>query len=211
MTLGLPEDGEGRLTEQGADLVLKRKWDALLIGPGLGQSTGIDGFVSRIVQGYAGPIVIDADGLNSIARRKDFRGLDRAILTPHAGEFQRLMGKSADEPIVDRVGSACELQRRTGGVIILKGAGSVVVGPGFYHVNMTGNPGMATGGTGDVLAGMLVGLLGQGWSIFDAGRLAVHLHGRAGDIVAHEKGEISLIARDLLDAIPRAFIQYTAQ
>ena len=209
MTLALPEDDRGRVTQEAAEHVLDRPWDALLIGPGLGQSPGVDRFVRRIVQAFTGPIVIDADGLNSLARGGDLRGLSRSILTPHAGEFQRLVGKSADEPIVDRVGSACELQRRTGGVIILKGAGTVVVGPDDYRINTTGNPGMATGGTGDVLAGMLVGLLGQGWSAFDAGRLAVHLHGLAGDIAAREKGEISLMARDLLDAIPRAFIQYT--
>jgi NAD(P)H-hydrate epimerase len=211
MTLPLPDDADGRLKGSGVRLVLDRSWDALAIGPGLGQSPGVDHFVREILTHFRGPMVIDADALNALSRWKDCPAglLSQAILTPHAGEYQRLMEADTHLPIADRPAAAGQLQDRTGAVIVLKGAGTVIANAEKYRINSTGNPGLATGGTGDVLTGMLVGLLGQGWSTWEAGILGVHLHGRAGDIVAQEKGEISLIARDLLEAIPRAFIEQT--
>jgi NAD(P)H-hydrate epimerase len=210
MTLALPEDSSGMVTPQAASQLIATRWDAVAIGPGLGRSDGVDAFVHRLIEEYPGPMVIDADALFSLARwpRLQSRQLSRAILTPHGGEFQRLMGRPPQTPIGDRLQEVRTLQEQTSAVIVLKGADSIIAAAEHYRINTTGNPGMGTGGTGDVLTGVIVGLLGQGWSTYDAGCLGSHLHGLAGDIAAQEKGEISLIARDLLDTLPKAFIQY---
>ncbi|MBY0588915.1 NAD(P)H-hydrate dehydratase [bacterium] len=210
MTLPLPEDSAGRVTASAARIILSRPWDAIAIGPGLGRSHEVDSLMAETIQSVACPMVIDADGLFSLARSPFLlQGLlGHAILTPHLGEFQRLLGHDPEEPIDDPLSEVRFLQQQTQAVIVLKGHRSIVADRDHYRINTTGNPGMATGGTGDILTGILVGLLGQGWSTCNAARLGVHLHGMAGDIAATEKGEISLIARDLLESISKAFIQY---
>jgi NAD(P)H-hydrate epimerase len=151
--------------------------------------------------------VVDADALTALvghlAVLKEARG--PRLLTPHPGEAARLLGRSAAEVQADRLESARRLAGETGALVALKGAGTLVAGPGGeVAVNPTGNPGMATGGMGDVLAGLAGGLLAQGVAPEPALRAAVYLHGLAGDLVAGERGEAGLLAGDVADAIPGA-------
>ena len=154
------------------------------------------------------PMVVDADALNA------FRGKTKllvhvrsnAILTPHAAEFLRLFGGKKPSGDLQRKKRAKEVSRTHGFVVVLKGHHTVVVAPdGACYVNSTGNPGMATGGSGDVLTGVIAAMLGQGVDPFRAACFGVYLHGLAGDLAAREKGETSLIAGDILNALPQAF------
>jgi len=201
----------------------------LAAGPGL--STGSTAFnnawgklVAAFSQQAGVPVVLDADALNALAattsrtRRGASGGapLGNAVLTPHPGEMARLCSMSTADVQADRQRVAIELARRMSGnatrlnettrtVVVLKGAGTIVTDGHRLRVNKTGNPGMATGGSGDVLTGIIAALIGQGLSRFDASILGVHIHGRAGDIAAAELGEVSLVATDLIDALPAAF------
>ncbi len=157
------------------------------------------------------PLVVDADGLNAIAEEP--RVLSRLtlpiVVTPHPGEMGRIIRLSAQDVQRDRERIAKEFAVKYKVVVVLKGHRTVVSGfDGQVFINETGNPGMATGGCGDVLTGMIAGLLGQGLSLFDAARLGVYLHGLAGDMAAEEIGEVGLIASDVLDRIPEAIEQY---
>ncbi|HOX37060.1 MAG TPA: NAD(P)H-hydrate dehydratase [Candidatus Brocadiia bacterium] len=190
---------------------LCRASDAVAIGPGLGRHDETTMIVRELARSVAAPMVIDADGLNALAG--DVAAIDNAagprILTPHPGEMARLLGQSGPGEIQkDRRGAAAEFLRRHPGVLVLKGQGTIVSDGQQFFTNPTGNPGMATGGTGDVLAGCIAALAGQGMEPFDAARLGVFLHGLAGDLAADELGEDSLIATDLLDRLPGAFKRY---
>jgi NAD(P)H-hydrate epimerase len=151
--------------------------------------------------------VFDADGLNALAQQPDIltRGGGPRILTPHPGEFGRLVGKDNEMSTAERRDRAIDLAIRCNAVVVLKGHQTFVTDGHRSELNTTGNPGMATGGTGDVLTGLLVALLCQGLSPFDAAHLGTYLHGLAGDLAAAELGQVSLIARDLLDYLPAAF------
>lgn len=156
-------------------------------------------------------MVVDADGLNALTGRLEL--LERnhpTVITPHPGEFARLIGKSIAEVQQDRAGLAEHFAKEHGVVVVLKGHGTVISDGENTVLNDTGNPGMATGGTGDVLTGITVALIGQGLSAFDAARLAAHLHGDAGDLAAAELGQTCMIASDLLDFLPDAFSRYFA-
>jgi hydroxyethylthiazole kinase-like uncharacterized protein yjeF len=177
------------------------KFDALLIGPGLGRSEETAALVERLLKTCKAPLVLDADAL-CVAPGIIAKAKCPVVLTPHPGEFERLFGA----PVTDRWAQARSAADCTGKTIILKGAGTVIAQTGHkLAINMTGNPGMATGGSGDVLAGLLTGLLGQGMGTFTASMTAVYLHGLAGDIAAHDRTQSALIATDIIEALPDAF------
>lgn len=211
MTYPLPCDGEGLLDFASARGTLERlaeKADVLAIGPGLGQSDSILELVRWAVKSAAKPLVLDADALNALAR--DVRlldGLSRpAVITPHPGEFARLAGTTVKQVQAEREALAANLAARSKHLVVaVKGTGTLVTDGDRVYVNTTGNPGMATGGTGDVLTGVVAALLGQGLAAFEAAQLAVFTHGAAGDIARDHTGEVGLIAGDLVDALPDAF------
>lgn len=187
-----------------------KSFSAVLAGPGLTRHPDTKILVDRIVQDCSAPLALDADALNvfegrlnDLARRKV-----SLVITPHPGEMGRLLGRSAADVQASRLAATREAASRSRAVVVLKGAGTLVAEEGQpLQVNMTGNPGMATGGTGDVLAGLLAGLLAQGMQPFDAARASVFLHGRAGDDAATEKTEYCLTAGDIIKSLPYAFQQ----
>ncbi len=213
-TAPLPQDVGGRLGP-GADaelLALAEGNDVIALGPGLGQSPAVAAVVSVLLARARLPVVLDADGLN-VLRQQTERLRNRPaplILTPHPGEFARLAG--ADVPTVQahRPEMAVRFAADHGVVLILKGHGTLVTDGRRLYRNTTGNPGMATGGTGDVLTGLIAALVGQGLEPFAAAQLGVYLHGLAGDLARDDLGEESLIASDLLEYLPRAFRSYRA-
>lgn len=209
----LPETKEGSLSLQGLAEIAgtAERMDAVAIGPGLSQQAQTKELVRRLLPKIAKPLVLDADGLNALA--EDVQLLKKLalpiILTPHPGEMGRLIRQSSEEIQRDRERTAGAFAKLYNVVVVLKGHGTVVASyDGGLYVNETGNPGMASGGFGDVLTGMIAGLLGQKLSLFDAARLGVYLHGLAGDLAAKDRGEIGLIASDLVDRIPLAIRQY---
>lgn len=181
--------------------------DAVVIGPGVGRADGTVTFVRRLLAALAdATVVLDADGLFAVSPfRAEFARPKALVLTPHPGEFARLTGQEAPGTDAGREEQAAAFARAFGGVMLLKGAGTVVTdGDGAYR-NATGNPGMGTGGTGDVLTGVIAALIGQGLSTFDAAVLGAWVHGRAGDLGAAALGLTALTAPDLLDYLPAAF------
>ncbi|MEA1929222.1 MAG: NAD(P)H-hydrate dehydratase [Candidatus Auribacterota bacterium] len=207
MTLPLPETAAGTLSPDALSPILDfcRKADAVALGPGLSRNPETGELVKGLVQSCPVPLVIDADGLNLIA--DDLPVLQGfkpdLILTPHPGEFCRLTGLSKEELFADREGMARRFARENNLTLVLKGAGTLIASPdGPLRINLNGNPGMATGGTGDILTGLIAGFIVGGLSGIDAASLGVFVHGAAGDKAAEEVGEISLIASDLLKTIP---------
>ncbi|MEN6576104.1 MAG: NAD(P)H-hydrate dehydratase [Phycisphaerales bacterium] len=209
-TLPLAEDDEGRISGKalGAILNAAQDNDVVAIGPGMGQSTGLRTVVGTLLQQEGLRLLIDGDGLNNLSRLSDWPKKRTAdiVLTPHPGEMKRLWsGLFREEMPADRQQAAIRLAQTTGAVVALKGAGTVVTDGERMYVNTTGNPGMATAGSGDVLTGVVAALMGQGLSPLDATILGVYLHGLAGDIVARRLGQISLMATDIIEALPQAF------
>ncbi|MCI5690466.1 MAG: NAD(P)H-hydrate dehydratase [Clostridiales bacterium] len=186
--------------------------DGVLIGPGLGRSRKTDVRTCRLLQRVQTAVVLDADGINAVAEHIDVLDTRRGrvtVLTPHDGEFLRLTGGAPLGP--DREAAAAAFARAHGCVLVLKGHRTITAFPdGETFVNTTGNPGMAKGGSGDVLAGMLLSLLGQGLPPKQAVPAAVWLHGRAGDLAAEELGEYGMTPDDLLRQIPAAIRQTMA-
>lgn len=200
MTEGWPTPGGAW-----ADLLSGR--DAVVCGPGLGRGPEAVAAARALAAQVVLPLVIDADGLNALAGAAELLGPASGprVLTPHPGEMSRLVGRPVPEIQGDRLGSARDLAARSGAVVVLKGAGTVVAAPdGRACVNTTGGPILGTGGTGDVLAGLLGALLGQGLDPFSASRLGVFLHGLAGDRIAERIGPAGLLASELADEIPLA-------
>ena len=194
------------LTEDAAEKLSDKltSCDVCAIGPGLGKSAGAKKILSAVLQNSA-PCVIDADGLNILAEDMSLLKEHRCtvILTPHPGEMSRLTGKSIKEIEDDRTSAATELAARYRVYVVLKGHETVIAAPdGEVHVNNSGNGGMASGGMGDVLTGVIASLLGQKLSPFNAAALGTFIHGLAGDIAAEEKGEYGLIASDLIEKLP---------
>ena len=209
MVMPMAEDKAGRLSLQAAPALaqLLAKADACLIGPGLGRSEELDALVAALVDEARCPVVLDADGINAMAGHID-RLREAAcplILTPHDGEFLRLSPSAALPPadFDTRADRAMMLARRLGAVVLLKGYRTAITDGKRLYRNETGNPGMATGGSGDVLAGMLVSLLGQGLAPLEAAAAAAWLHGAAGDRCAAERGEYGMTPSDLIDAASR--------
>ncbi len=175
---------------------------AVVVGPGLGDTRATRALVARTLRARGVPVVLDADALNVLApMRAPFATRGPVVLTPHPGEAARLLGTTVAEVQRDRLGALRALCRRSRSVVVLKGARTLVGDGARWFENRTGNPGLATGGSGDVLAGLLGALLAQGMTPFDAAVLAVHVHGAAGDRVAAALGEAGLIASDLPLAI----------
>ncbi len=189
-------------------------FSAVLAGPGMTVHKQTRAVVDRILRKSRCPVVLDADALNVYAKEADiFRSSPcSVIITPHPGEMGRLMDCSADQVQSDRFGAATRAAEKTGSVVILKGAGTIVAANGRpLSVNMTGNPGMASGGMGDVLSGFLAGLVAQGVDPFDAARVAVYLHGRAGDNVALRSSQSGVTAGDVAEELPGVIRELTAR
>ncbi|VTS03837.1 NAD(P)H-hydrate dehydratase [Tuwongella immobilis] len=210
MTLPLPQDEFGCMAAT-AWAVLQphlQNCDILAIGPGLGRTASVQSILERIVREFAGRVIWDADalfGLAKISPEPLQQHSGEWILSPHSGEAGRLLQCDAATIEADRVAAIEQLVERYRATIILKGHRTLVADSTRLYENLTGNPGMATGGCGDVLTGILAGLwpvLGDPWSTASH---AVAVHGRAGDLAAESLGEISLSASDLLDTLPTAF------
>jgi ADP-dependent NAD(P)H-hydrate dehydratase len=210
MTTPLPEDAAGRIAATAYDQIIELASAATVVacGPGLGRSDELDRLVVRLYQGLSKPMVVDADALNALAHQPAALAHPggRRVLTPHPGEFARLIGKTLDGP--QRRKAAIELAGRCGIVLVLKGHRTLVTDGQRQYYNTTGNPGMATGGSGDSLTGLITALACQGLELYQAARLGVYLHGLAGDLAAKELGQVSLIASDLVRFLPRALVQY---
>lgn len=206
-------DDAGQLASESVRQVARaaEQCDVLAVGPGMAVGTGQQDIIRAALE-QTRPVVLDADGLNNLLSIDGWaeRRACPLVLTPHPGEFARLVGRKAAEVQADREALAVEAVRRWAGsaetplVCVLKGAATVVTDGTCVYVNDTGNPGMASGGSGDVLTGLLVALIGQGLAPFEAACLAVRIHGRAGDLAAEKLGELSLTAADLLDFLPAA-------
>jgi ADP-dependent NAD(P)H-hydrate dehydratase len=208
MTVPLPCDSVGALAAAAADLIqsLAQRMDVLACGPGLGQGPQVARVVRALYSSIARPMVVDADGLNALAA--DAHGLAGTggprVITPHPGEFQRLCGVD----LRDAAGQATRAQqvaREAGLVVVLKGHHTLVTDGRRSARNTTGNPGMATAGSGDVLTGIIAALVAQGLAAWEAARLGVHLHGLAGDIAARELTQAAMTARDLVQHLPQAW------
>ena len=207
MTMPLPETAPGMLGESSFDAIMELSADkrCLALGPGIGTAPDTVRLVQRIVQESPVAMVIDADGLNCLAGNIDIltRAKAPVILTPHPGEMERLTGTTAKTIQMDRIGHARGFAQRFGVHLVLKGARTVVAHPdGQVFVNPTGNPGMASGGTGDVLTGIIAGLIVQGCEAGVAARAGVYLHGAAADKLAETCGGYGYLATEIMDVIP---------
>lgn len=209
MTLPLPETKEYFLSLKSKDKILEfcKKCDAVAIGPGLGQNKETQKLVKELILKIKCPLILDADGINAlngdIKILKKRKG--RTIITPHPGEMSRLLGQEIkktknQENIVKKLAMETKI------IVCLKGYKTIVASPGGeVYINKTGNSGMASGGTGDVLTGIIASFVGQGMNDFSATVVSVYLHGLAGDIAAGKKGKFSLIASDIIEYLPDAF------
>lgn len=210
MTVPLPETPARTVALAALDALLElgSARDAVAIGPGLGLEAETQEVVRRLVRELARPMAIDADALTALAGHVDLLRSARGprCLTPHPGEMARMLGAKTEDVQRDRIETVREFSRRHGVHCVLKGATSVIGAPdGRVVLNPTGNPGMASGGTGDVLTGILGGFLARGMEAGAALRAAVYLHGLAGDLAAARFGEEALVAGDVVEALPQAF------
>ena len=198
----LPDAG-GRLSADAVPEILTRlpQMDAVLVGPGLGQSEGTLAVVRAVLEKAECPVVVDADGINVLSAHRDLlRGRKSpTILTPHDGEFARLGGVMGE----DRMAAAAALAEELGCVVLLKGHETCITDGTDGYINPTGNPGMAVGGSGDVLAGVITALLGAGLPPLEAAACGAWLHGAAGDRCAAELGQYGMLPTDMLSALPR--------
>jgi len=221
MTYPLPETKASTLSNKGRKEILKlcESHDVVALGPGLSQQSETRELILWLIKNIDRTMVIDADGLNALADNVNVlhKIKQNVVLTPHPGEMSRLTGlRSAKDVQKERLNTATQfvqsIQEKSGAekkiVLVLKGDKTIVTDYGKIYVNRTGNPGMATAGVGDVLTGIIVSLIGQGLDVFDASQLGVYIHGLAGDIAAKKKGELSMIASDIIDYLPDAFIKY---
>jgi hydroxyethylthiazole kinase-like uncharacterized protein yjeF len=217
-TVGLPETRRGTIARRALEqLGGPEEWaDVAVLGPGMSQESETADFIRRYVAAAKVPLVLDADGLNAFKDgkmtllQKKPRNMAR-VLTPHPGEMARLLGGTALDIQADREAAVTEAAQSSGAVVVLKGAGTLVCDGRRLYRNRTGNPGMATGGTGDVLSGVIGALIGQGLEPFDAACLGVYLHGLAGDLAAQALGQWSLIASDLITYLPQAFLRHASE
>jgi ADP-dependent NAD(P)H-hydrate dehydratase / NAD(P)H-hydrate epimerase len=223
MTLPLPETKGLSLATAASNKIIDfaKKADSVLIGPGLGQDSQTQKMILTLIRKIRLPMVIDADALNAVANSKVLHNTKKTtgiqlllkgtfdkpiIITPHPGEMKKLTGLDTYFINRNKKNVAKKFSREYNVTTVLKGYRTVVASPaGRTYINKTGNPGMATAGCGDVLAGMIAALTASGMEAFKAARLGVYVHGLAGDIAAENKGEISLRARDILNFLPEAF------
>ena len=208
MSVPLPAAAPGVFSADAVSeaLDLAERCETVAIGPGLSLEPPAQRFARDIVLLAPVPTVVDADGLNALHGR--VAELARAeaprVLTPHPGEAARLLDVEPSDVVRDREGAVMALAKRTGPIVVLKGSGTLVTDGERIFVNPTGNPGMATAGSGDVLTGVIASLLAQGMTPFDGAVLGVYLHGLAGDLAAGELGEHGMIASDILARLPLA-------
>ncbi len=211
MTAPVPCDRAGRIAYAARPLIVRlaSAVTAVACGPGLGCSLGLTALVAWLYQNLRQPLVVDADGLNALAARPEVLGHPGGprILTPHPGEFARLVGANR-VPVEQRETMAIDLARRSKAVVVLKGHRTLITDGHRWARNPTGNPGMATGGTGDVLTGLITSLVCQGFAAFESAQLGVYLHGLAGDLAVDHLGQESMTASDLVRFLPEAFLQY---
>ena len=208
--LPLSETSDGKISRTNIPRLLleAKKSTAVLLGCGLSVCDDTKALVKSFVENCTAPMVLDADALNCIADNPEILKKRKSdiIITPHPGEMGRLCGITAKEVNADRVDVALSFAKKYGVITVLKGSGTIIASPnGQALLNTTGNSGMATGGSGDVLAGMTAGLLAQGKSAFDCAAAAVYLHGLAGDFAAEKLGKISMLPSDIIDYIAQAF------
>ncbi len=215
LTIPLPEDADGRIAAEAQELLKDavEKADAIALGPGLGRSEGLGSLVRWLYTSVPNFLVLDADALNLLAQtpgilsdqpQSEIGNVPR-VLTPHPGEFARLIDRPISEIEENREALAVEFAEKHGVVLVLKGRNTIITDGERLAKNTSGNSGLATGGTGDVLTGLIASLLGQGLSAFDAAHLAVYTHGLAAELAAHELSEAGLIASDLPFYIARAW------
>ncbi len=208
LTLALPAGADGELSAEAAAVVLEaaKGKTSLAVGPGLGRTEGAQETIRNLVRHCPLPLVLDADGLNAFAGRLEVLREQPAptVLTPHPGEMGRLLGLSTAQVQADRLAAVRRAAALSGAVVVLKGHQSLIAGPETTWINPTGNPGMASGGSGDVLTGTIAALLAQGLEAAEAARVAVYLHGLAGDRAAARLGEVGLTASDLVAELPAA-------
>ena len=207
MTFPLPETGDGSLSLEAENEVLRlmEGKSAVALGPGLSTHKETTELVKRIVAQCPIPMVIDADGLNALAGDTGLLADRKAatVLTPHPGEMSRMSGLKTTEVQSDRVGSALRFVETHGCTLVLKGARTLIVEPdGRVYVNPTGNPALSSGGSGDVLTGLIGGFLARGWPMTESAVGAVYLHGLAADLLAEDMGQAGILAGELLDVIP---------
>ncbi|MDQ1329942.1 MAG: ADP-dependent NAD(P)H-hydrate dehydratase / NAD(P)H-hydrate epimerase [Thermodesulfobacteriota bacterium] len=207
MTCPLPENTEGFLSESSFDAIMHNLAGkkCLAVGPGLGTDSSTKKLVIKILRETSLPVILDADGLNLLAG--EIRLLKKlkipVIMTPHPGEMARLTGKNISDIQEDRISCARDFAAEFNVHLILKGAGTVIAHPdGRVFINPTGNPGMASGGMGDILTGIIAGLVAQGYPVEEAARIGVYLHGRAGDDLEESMGPFGFLASDVLKSIP---------
>lgn len=212
MTAGLAETVDGTVSHHARDHIVEllKKATALALGPGLSTHPETVEMVRQVLTVLDVPCVLDADGLNALAASGPERMLPLAsgvplVLTPHPGEMARLVGGTVEQVTADRIGTAEQAAGAWGCTVVLKGRPTVVAGDDQAYLNTTGNPGMATGGSGDALTGITAALLAQGYAPARAAAAAVYLHGLAGDHAADKKGETGLVAGDITHCLPRAF------
>ena len=207
MSIGCAADGDSFHGANARSLAHHCNWaDVVAIGPGMGQGSALDFIMSQLYPSVQVPMVVDADGLNALASGDDIdlsKHEGQRVLTPHPGEFCRLVGEqiTSRDKLEQR---AKQLAKETQTVVVLKGNGTFVSDGEQDYRNTTGNPGMATAGSGDVLTGVITSLIGQGFSTFEAASLGVYLHGKAGDEAAKSIGAISLIATDIVEYLATA-------
>ena len=196
-------DCNGMFSDDAVDAIanMLQQMDAVMIGPGLGQSDGTSAVLQSLLKNYKKTLIIDADGINLLKPHKDLlRGrTGKTILTPHEGEFQRLTGMNVTNRIDDAIQCSLDLNA----IIVLKGHNTVITDGVECYVNHTGNPGMAVGGSGDVLSGMITALVGQRIAPLQAAACGVWLHGAAGDLCADEMGQYAMLPSDMLRFLPR--------
>lgn len=192
-----------------SDEIMTNTFSTIGIGPGIGTDEKTQKALHYILMQHKNPLVLDADALNIISLNKDWLDMipENSILTPHPKEFERLAGKTNDD--IARQALQMDLSKKYRLVIIVKGAHTCITSPsGETYFNTTGNPGMAKGGSGDVLTGIITGLLAQGYTSLDASLIGVFIHGLAGDIARDVIGETGMIAGDICDHLPAAFKQF---
>ncbi len=208
-TIALVES-EGKISKKAIDVVLKaaEENDVLAFGPGVGIGPGPKVVLENLLKTENLRLIIDADGLNNLAKLPDWPSFCKAnlILTPHPGEMKRIWTGLLREPLPqDRKTQTLEFAAATSATVVLKGHQTVVADSKKFYINTTGNPGMATAGAGDVLTGIISALCGQGLNNFDAAVLGVYVHGSAGDLATEKLGQTSLMATDIMDDLPQAF------
>lgn len=200
------DDGKGHFIDKSLEDILNhvKGIDAIAIGPGMGKDSSNVYILEELIKNIEIPMVIDADGINALSKNKDIlkNNKNKIVITPHPGELSRLIDVSIEEIQKNRIFYSKYISRKYNIVIVLKGHHTVVCSKDDIYINYTGNPGMATAGSGDVLTGIITSLISQGMKVFDASKLGVYIHGLAGDLAKNKKGEYGMIASDILENIP---------